>query len=204
MKVVREETLIDVGGFSASDEWRTIQRQVLSAIRSIEWPTGSGSFTLYPESGKKHGEGNGVGPIKDACMLFLRDAGWELETRLDVATAKVPGPIDATCRVGDRRFCVEWETGNISSSHRALNKIALGMQIGVLAGGILIVPTREMYRYLTDRVGNWDELVPYFPLWRSLAPTVSRGLLSVTAIEQDAVSRTVPRIRKLTDGRALR
>jgi hypothetical protein len=58
-----------------------------------------------------------------------------------------------------------------------------------------------MYRYLTDRVGNFAELEPYFALWRSLP--VTEGLLLVIAVEHDAVSRTVPRIPKGTDGRAL-
>ena len=109
--------------------------------------------------------------------------------------------MDATCQVGDRLFCVEWETGNISSSHRAINKMAVGILKKILVGGALIVPTREMYNYLTDRVGNFPELEPYFPLWRALH--VEEGLLVVIVIEHDAVSRAVPRIPKGTDGRAL-
>jgi len=103
--------------------------------------------------------------------------------------------------VGDQFFCVEWETGNVSSSHRALNKMALGMLKGLLVGGALILPPRAMYRYLTDRVGNFEEIEPYFPLWRSLH--VGRGLLLVFEIEHDTVSRDVPRTTKGTDGRAL-
>ena len=79
--------------------------------------------------------------------------------------------------------------------------MALGIQKKVLIGGALILPTREMYQYLTDRVGNFRELSPYFPLWKSLA--VDEGLLLVIAIEHDAVSDNVPRIKKGTDGRAL-
>jgi hypothetical protein len=79
--------------------------------------------------------------------------------------------------------------------------MALGILKKVLIGGALILPTREMYRYLTDRVGNYPELEPYFPLWRSLQ--VNEGLLVVIAIEHDAVSPDVPRIPKGTDGRAL-
>jgi hypothetical protein len=103
--------------------------------------------------------------------------------------------------VGSKLFAFEWETGNISSSHRALNKMALGMLKGLLVGGTLVVPTRKMYEYLTDRVGNLDELEPYFELWRAL--NVEYGLLQVVAIEHDGVSRVVPRIPKGTEGRAL-
>jgi hypothetical protein len=120
---------------------------------------------------------------------------------LDIAVVKRPGPMDAVFAVGTQLFCVEWETGNVSSSHRALNKMALGILNGVLIGGALILPSRAMYRYLTDRVGNYDEIEPYFPLWKSLK--VGRGLMVVFEIEHDAVSRDVPRIKKGTDGRAL-
>lgn len=201
MKIIRTEMLIDAGSFSTSSEWEEVQRQIQKAILSVQWPAGSGSFTLYDQPGKKRGEGNGVKPIKEACMRNLSGNGWSLETPVGIATVNRPGKMDATLPVGDRLFCVEWETGNISSSHRSLNKMALGLLEGILVGGILIVPTRAMYKYLTDRVGNFREIEPYFPLWRSVP--VRDGILTVIAIEQDAVSKDVPRIGKGTDGRAL-
>lgn len=202
MKITHVEFLIDAGGFSRSETWKRIRNDIFAAIRTIQWPAGSGSFTLHDQPGKKRGEGSGVTPIKRACMLHLQSLGWTLETCLDIATLKSPGPMDATLSVGDRHFCVEWETGNVSSSHRAINKMALGILKKVLIGGALILPTREMYWYLTDRIGNYPEVEPYFPLWKSL--TVDEGLLAVIAIEHDAVSKSVPRIPKGTDGRALR
>ena len=201
MKIVTMETLIEVGSFTQTPGWKTIQNHIVQSIKAIEWPAGSGSFTLHDQPGKKRGQGSGVKPIKVAFMQNLGSLGWNLETRLDIATVKRPGAMDATYRVKDRFFCVEWETGNISSSHRALNKMALGILNGILIGGILIVPTRAMYKYLTDRVGNLAELEPYFPLWRSLS--VEEGFLAVLAIEHDAVSTSVPRIPKGTNGRAL-
>jgi Restriction endonuclease BamHI len=201
MKIVRIERIIDAGKFSQSQQWLTVQQHITQAIKSIEWPPGTGSFTLHDQLGKKRGEGSGVKPIKDACMLKLQLLGWQLETPVNIAAVKKPGPVDAAYHIEDRLFCVEWETGNVSSSHRALNKMALGILKNVLIGGALIVPTREMYRYLTDRVGNFPEIEPYFPMWRALP--VKEGLLLVIAIEHDAVSKEVPRIEKGTDGRAL-
>lgn len=201
MKIVKTEFLIDVGGFSLSLEWEELRAQIIEAIKLVQWPPNSGSFTLHDQAGKARGQGNGVKPIKTACMMHLKSKGWKLEARLDLATLKKPGRIDAARGVGDRFFCVEWETGNISSSHRALNKIALGIIKKILIGGILIVPSREMYHYLTDRVGNFRELEPYFPLWRAIK--AEEGLLAVMAIEHDAVSKDVPRIPKGTDGRAM-
>jgi hypothetical protein len=201
VKIVQVERLIEVGGFSASEAWRTIDSHIRQAISTIQWPPGSGSFTLYDQPGKGRGKGSGVKPIKEACMLHLKSLGWSLETPVDIATSRKPGRMDATYPVGNRLFCLEWETGNISSSHRALNKMALGILRKVLIGGALILPTRVMYRYLTDRIGNFPELEPYFPLWRSLK--VEEGFLVIIAIEHDAVSSSVPRIPKGTNGRAL-
>jgi len=201
MKIIRVERLIDTGGFSQTEIWKAIEKHIKQAIEAIEWPPGSGSFTLFDQPGKARGEGSGVKPIKDACMAHLKSLGWTLETPVDIATLKQPGPMDATYPVGDRLFCAEWETGNISSSHRAVNKMALGILKKVLIGGVLILPTRAMYKYLTDRVGNFPELEPYFPLWQALK--TEEGLLEVIAIEHDGVSQSVPRIPKGTDGRAL-
>lgn len=192
MKIVNLETLIDAGSFTKTSDWTKIYNHIVQSIQAIEWPPGSGSFTLYDEPGKKRGQGSGVKPIKKAFMEELEALGWALETPLDIATVKRPGAMDATYRVKDQFFCVEWETGNISSSHRAINKMALGLLKGILIGGMLVVPTRAMYKYLTDRIGNLTELEPYFPLWRSL--NVKEGLLAVMAIEHDAVNRGGPKL----------
>ncbi|MBN1253799.1 MAG: hypothetical protein JXA50_00795 [Deltaproteobacteria bacterium] len=201
MKIIKTEVLINRGPFSSSSAWQEIETQILHAIKAVEWPPGSGSFTIRKQSGKKRGEGSGVKPIKAAFMAKLKDFGWHLETRVDIATVKTPGPIDATRLVGDKLFAVEWETGNISSSHRAVNKMAVGLLKKKLIGGILILPTRELYQYLTDRVGNFRELAPYFPMWQAL--NMDEGFLAIMGVEHDFVSTEVPRISKGTNGRAL-
>ncbi len=98
-------------------------------------------------------------------------------------------------------FMVEWETGNISSSHRSMNKLALGLLRGVVSGGVLVVPSRALYPYLTDRIGNVGELEPYFGLWASVH--VERGVLAVVVVEHDRLSTDVPQIPKGTSGLAL-
>ena len=136
-------------------------------------------------------------------MEHLSRNHWELEKKMKIASRKKPGKIDAVKTISDGRFfAVEWETGNISSSHRALNKMAVGLLDGILVGGVLVLPSRKMYQYLTDRVGNFQEIEPYFPVWQNLA--ISDGLLAVMEIEYDAVSLDTPQIKKGTDGRALR
>jgi len=58
-----------------------------------------------------------------------------------------------------------------------------------------------MYEFLTDRIGNFDELSPYFALWRAVP--IANGVLAVIAIEHDGTRANAPRIPKGTDGRAL-
>ena len=188
MKIVHEEILIDAGTFSQSLEWNAIHREITDAIATIRWPVGSPNFTLHTE---KHG--NGVSAIKTACMEHLKTKDWKLERSIDIATLKKPGPMDASCIVGSQLFCLEWETGNISSTHRAINKMALGMLKEIFVGGVLVLPSRAMYRYLTDRIGNYEEIEPYFDLWKSLS--IKNGILMVIAIEHDALDMAVPKIR---------
>lgn len=195
-------TLISRGEFPESEDFKSISNDIRTAILKVVWPPNSDKFTIYPESGKKSGEGNGVKPIKNEFVRHLHSLGWELEKKFDFATVRSPGGIDATRKVGSKYFAVEWETGNISSSHRALNKMALGLLKEKLVGGILVVPTRYLYVYLTDRVGNYEELEPYFPLWQSI--NCVDGYLGVIAIEHDETSREIPKIPKGTDGWALK
>ena len=103
MKFVKLEILIDEGDFLKSDDWNRIFNEIKVAIAAIEWPPNSGSFTIRKQSGKKRGEGSGVKPIKEACMVKLQDFGWNLETPVDIATLKRPGPIDATCEIPSKK-----------------------------------------------------------------------------------------------------
>lgn len=201
MKIVHVETLISRGAFVESPVWSIIRSSLHAAICAVDWPPGSGSFTIFPESGRKRGEGNGVKPIKAGLMQHLSDTGWQLEVPLDIGSRKEPGEIDAVLATKLGLVAVEWETGNISSSHRALNKMTLGLLTKKLIAGTLVVPSRALYPFLTDRIGNWDELEPYLPLWKSVPCDV--GVLEIVVIEHDATSTDVPRIPKGTSGRAL-
>jgi hypothetical protein len=152
---------------------------------------------LHPQK-----KGNGVKPIKAGCMTALYNLGWLHEQRMNIVASARPGPVDAVRILSDnQKFVVEWETGNVSSSHRALNKIAVGLLKRVIIGGVLIIPSRSMYVWLTDRIGNFHEIEPYFTLWRNIK--IDKGVLIVIEIEHDGTSFDVPRILKGTDGRAL-
>ena len=201
MKIVRSETLLCRGEFAGSALWSRLRARLREAIFAVDWPPGSGKFTIYPELGKKRGEGNGVAPIKIGLMNELERQGWRLEEPLDLATRHKPGRLDAVYHTEYGPIALEWETGNISSSHRALNKMALGLLKRRLVCGVLVVPSREFYPFLTDRIGNMAELEPYLDLWRSIP--YGAGILEIIVIEHDATSTAVPRIPKGTSGRAL-
>ncbi|WP_373364968.1 hypothetical protein [Bacillus amyloliquefaciens] len=53
---------------------------------------------------------------------------------------------------------------------------------------MLILPSREMYTHLTDRVGNYRELSPYFDVWRKANYPIKQGFLAVIEIEHDKLS----------------
>ena len=208
MKCVKMEILIDKGDFSGSETWTRLRGNIEAAIKAVVWPPGNDDFTIYAQSGKKRGQGNGVKPIKEAFTEKLTTFGWALEVQMDIATVNRPGKIDAVYEMTNdfpcqnkRFFAVEWETGNISSSHRALNKMAVGLLEKKLVGGVLVLPTRKLYNFLTDRIGNFRELSPYFPMWKAI--DIDEGFLAVIAVEHDHESFEVPRIEKGTDGRAM-
>jgi len=196
LRIMNIEYLIDKGDFRHSADWIKILSDIKASIDKVVWPAGNKLFILNPSKGRGRGEGNGVKPIKDACMVMLKSRGWETEER------KNPYRLDAIKHLSIKNyFGLEWETGNISSTHRAINRILLAHQEDSLAGGAVIVPTRSLYRFLTDRVGNFEELKPYFPLWRS--QNWENGILAIFAVEHDGTDKSIPRISKGTDGRAL-
>jgi hypothetical protein len=200
LKLVRTEILFDHASVSNSDWFRQVMDELREAIDVIRWPVGSDDFCIYPVE-----KANGVKPIKEAFVLCLAEKyAWTGEFKYKIPGQTKRGPVDAARLVDatDKMFAVEWETGNVSSSHRALNKMALGIIDDILCGGILVLPSRRFYKFLTDRVGNFQEMQPYFPIWKNLDVS-KRGILAVIEIEHDRESMDVPRLTKGTDGRAL-
>ncbi|MBU5353181.1 hypothetical protein KQI74_12855 [Paenibacillus barcinonensis] len=199
MKVKQIVPLVQKTG-SNSEKVAELMSQIGNSIAQMQHPAGSGEFRLYNER-----KGNGVKPIKDTFLVDLLRYEWLLEHRVDVGVTNTrPGPIDAVSRVGDKLFAMEWETGNISSSHRAINKMVIGMLRKQLIGGVLILPSREMYEYLTDRIGNFRELAPYFDVWQMANYEIEEGYLYVIEIEHHGLTDDPScRISKGTDGRAL-
>ena len=185
--------MINCGPFSRSSKWRAARRHIEQAVLCVDWPAGTGQFTINPIR-----KGNGVVPIKHNFIAHLLNMDW-IRERAPSSTS-VLGSLDVVFGNEPYRIGVEWETGNISSSHRALNKLALSIIKGWLQAGVLIMPSRKLYKYLTDRIGNYDEISGYFDLWKALPCT--SGVLEIIVVEHDAESVEVRTIPKGTDGRA--
>lgn len=198
MRVHEFILLRDEGNWQASDQWLETNREIREAVSAVVWPPGSKKFTVNPTP-----QGNGVKPIKEAFLISLQARGWRTEQRVKILDKGSPGRIDALKDYPDgTTFVVEWETGNVSSSHRALNKIVVALKEDNIQGGALIVPRRQgLYRYVTDRIGNEDELRPYFALWAE--SSLGTGLLGIYVVDYDQTDPKVPLIGKGTDGRAL-
>ena len=115
----------------------------------------------------------------------------ELEKAKNEALNESVGDLDFWFQT-DEGFAtaVEWETGNISSSHRSLNKLCLALMGGLIDAGVLVVPSFKLYPHLTDRIGNIRELQPYFYFWNRFGTLVDRGLLAVVEVEHDELQRS--------------
>jgi len=156
----------------------------------------------------------------------MRDAeGWHAEGDVDLSRDRQQPPIKLypsleayrepitsdfggfdfmTTAPNGTRIAIEWETGNISSSHRSMNKLAIALSNGIVEVGVLIVPSRKLYEHLTDRIGNIGELSGYLSMWEGLKAVVPRGLLAITVVEHDALTRdpAFPYLKVGSDGRA--
>lgn len=205
MRLVRQQHL-KRGSLFDSPVHEQIEKDIKDAVEAIKWPANAETFTINPTK-----KGNGVKPIKEAFTLMLESRGWTTEERLAlVRETNNPGPIDAVKVLpDDSLFLVEWETGNISSSHRALNKILAacyhankGDTPYRIAGGALILPMKDLAQYLTDRVGNFEELSAYFD-YLGNATQVGDATLTIYGVAEDATDPSVRLIKKGTDGRAL-
>lgn len=200
MKLVEWTVLHDNQSYSDLDEFSIVEEMIIKAIKQNHHPADSGKFTLHPGKHK-----NGVVPIKAGFIknLLTQDSkNWLLEEKVD----RTIGACDAVYHFDSevKPFIVEWETGNISSSHRAVNRMLKTILGGLASGGILILPTREMYVHLTDRIGNEQELKPYFDLWKQIqVPKDTPFYLAVVSIEHDELSTDVDFIPKGRDGNSL-
>jgi Restriction endonuclease BamHI len=228
MKWLRTLVLFDRGNLIASNDWEVLHESYVRAIVSIDHPSGSGILRLRKKVklGKNQWQRNGVGYLRKRFLdRMIKAENWKPEGIVNLARDRDQpsivlypsledyrepitsdfGDFDfVTTTEGGKHIAIEWETGNISSSHRSLNKLAIALANGIIEVGVLIVPSRDFYEHLTDRIGNIGELSGYLSLWEGLKSTVERGLLAITVVEHDELSddQSLPYLPVGSDGNA--
>ncbi len=60
MKLLEYHDILNGELFHRSAVLESAWDDIQQAVACTDWPHGSGAFTIYPESGKKSGQGNGV------------------------------------------------------------------------------------------------------------------------------------------------
>lgn len=208
MRIADQIDIVSAGTFPRSSLWTRAVADVEAAIECADWPHGSGKFTLNPtpivnRKGRKEIHANGVLPIKLPILADLGSRGWVTESLPPLPPGELltTGDLDALLTVRRRFVGFEWETGNVSSSHRAISKLLDAICRGTITGGFLVVPVRATSRYLTDRIGNYEELAPYFRFWARYP--VTNGALRIYGVSHDGLDPSIPHIPKGNSGRAL-
>jgi hypothetical protein len=228
MRWLRTLVLFDKGDVITSEDWDILHTSYTNAIASIDHPRGSGRLRLRRKIKlpNKQWQRNGVVYLRSRFLDYMRETeGWHTEGVVNLARNRDQPPIMlypsrelyrepitsdfggfdfVTTAPNATRIAIEWETGNISSSHRSMNKLAIALSNGIVEIGVLIIPSRALYEHLTDRIGNIGELSGYLSMWEGLKSTVTRGLLAVTVVEHDEATddTTLPYLPMGNDGRA--
>lgn len=146
-------------------------------------------------------KGNGVKPIKVATTTFLKKEKWLLEHRMDLEGMRAK-PLDAYKDFKKFRVGFEWETGNISSSFRALMKLYKAVIEEKIELGVHVLPSRNFYKYLTDRVGNITEMNPYLDIYKRIE-LPHNSCMAIIVVEQDELNTKAAPIPKGLDGMSL-
>lgn len=228
MRWLRTLVIFDRGDVVSTSDWQAIHESYVRSIQRIDFPEGAGSLTLRRKVKRPDGQWNrnGVVYLKRRFLdLIVNDEHWHAEVGFDLGKDRVPPDLrlypsmelhcePITSEFGDfdlvttapagTHVAIEWETGNISSSHRSMNKLAIALATGKIQAGVLIVPSRSLYEHLTDRIGNIGELSGYLSMWKDLEARVERGLLAISIVEHDALTDdpTFPYLPAGNDGRA--
>lgn len=228
MKWLRTLVLFDQGDVISSDDWKSLHESYVRSIQSIDYPLGSGKLRLRKKVKLPNGQWmrNGVGYLRAQFLNHIQNVeGWKAEGIVDLARDRAQPPIRLYPSLENYRepitsdfggfdlvtkgdsgtqIAIEWETGNISSSHRSMNKLAIALGAGIIQVGVLIVPSRSLYEHLTDRIGNIGELSGYLAMWESLKASVPRGVLAITVVEHDELTdeENFPFLKVGADGRA--
>jgi hypothetical protein len=228
MKWLRTLIIFDKGNIVSSADWSAIHKSYVRSIESIDFPLGTGKLKLREKEKRADGQWNrnGVGYLRKRFLDHItNEEKWKAESAFTLGESRKPPTImlypgnkvhheEITSEFGDfdlvstakngSRVAIEWETGNISSSHRSVNKLAIAISTRQIDAGVLIVPSRGLYNHLTDRIGNIGELAGYLSMWHGIGAAIERGLLAITVVEHDELttSKSFNYLPTGNDGRA--
>lgn len=200
MRVVAVQTIYSAG-WSGFDRERVLD-EVREGVRRVSWPPGNDRFVIAPAD-RSIAHPNGVLPIRKAFSMHMLNLGWGTEQRYKSELLSMHGALDALKETRHGLVGVEWETGNVSSSHRALGKLTLGLVDNEIVGGVLVVLDSKWKAFFTDRIGNWGEIDGYQRVWARALRGEGPCFLSVVVIEPDGTEAGVQLIPKGKDGNAL-
>lgn len=158
MQIVNWEHLVDRdptdsgGRYTGTSSYKLVEEHIKIAVSKIVWPPDSDRFTIYPESGKRRGEGNGVVPIKRGFTKTLVEFGWTLEAKApkttgdESATLKGsrPGAFDCHYEFTTKAVHRSWSSGK-----PAMCRPAIARSIGL--GSVFIVATCLVVYYCCRR-----------------------------------------------------
>ncbi|MCK4206921.1 hypothetical protein J3U99_19280 [Brucella pituitosa] len=227
MKWLRTLVLFDKGNVIDALGWDLLHRSYVRSITSIDYPEGAGTLTLKRKQKTAGGQWqrNGVNYLRSRFLNHMITVeAWKAEGKVDLSRDRQQPPIRlypskdlyrepitsdfggfdfVTTAPDGLRVAIEWETGNISSSHRSMNKLSIALTNGIIDAGVLILPSRALYEHLTDRIGNIGELSGYLAMWENLKAGVTKGLLAIAVVEHDALTDDDhPYLPAGNDGRA--
>src|SRR5450631_2414636 len=161
MKHVETTVVFDVDNCLAGEAWNKAYTDLIGVIQAMEHPAKAGSFSIRKRVDNENR--NGVAPFK--AQFFSRIAAlpnWESERpirlneyllaefkhtpflRFPEGTPSTQtykpkvGNLDCVFSSFGKKIALEWETGNISSSHRSINKLCMALQAGLLDGRWLL------------------------------------------------------------------
>ena len=139
--------VFDKGDVISSSDWKSVHESYVRSILNIDHLTGSQSLKLRRRVKLPNGQWrrNGVGYLRSRFLDHMKGAErWNAEGGVDPGRDREQPPIKlypsleayrepitsdfggfdfVTTAPGGSKIAIEWETGNISSSHRSMNKL---------------------------------------------------------------------------------
>jgi hypothetical protein len=197
MRLIQRVDVLARGGAENEPWFRRICEEIQKGISLVACPPGADKFNINPS------DGNGIIPIKAAVLRCLSQClGWSHEAAAPAPSLEADGcPAGVVKWIAEKgqRFAVRWETGSVALCHQAFNTLVLEILQGKLVGGALILPSKNLHRFLKDWTCSFDKLQPFFPLWAKVAHEQT-CVLSVFEVEHDAEDRLLPLIDQNLEG----